>query len=157
MLQVAITMVEKLGMSPKIGIVSYGGGGGGGGRGRRGGSDRGSASEETRAAIDQEVKRLTDESYRRAKKLLKNKLGELHALAETLLDRETLTGEEASILSVDTVGRAFLYIRICVVARTVIKMLFCLYIFCTKLYISPTVCCMLSQTEKKSYCNCLFW
>jgi ATP-dependent Zn protease len=91
--QVAINMVEKLGMSPKIGIVSYGSGGGG----RRGGSDRSTASEETRAAIDQEVKRLTDESYRRAKKLLRSRIGELHALAEALLDKETLTGEEVTM------------------------------------------------------------
>lgn len=88
--QVAMNMVEKLGMSVRIGLVSHGGG-----RGGRGGRDGGGKpSEATRAAIDEEVRRLCDESYTRAKKLLASKKGELHALAEALMERETLTGEE---------------------------------------------------------------
>jgi hypothetical protein len=51
-------------------------------------------SAETRACIDAEVKRITDSSYQRAKKLLTKHKKEHKLLAECLLKFETLTGEE---------------------------------------------------------------
>ena len=48
-------------------------------------------SEQSAAAIDQEVKRLLDECYARACKLLKNHMDKLIAVAEALLERDTLT------------------------------------------------------------------
>mgnify|MGYP000681687517 CR=1 FL=1 len=48
-------------------------------------------SEQSAAAIDQEVKRLLDECYARACKLLKDHMDKLIAVAEALLERDTLT------------------------------------------------------------------
>jgi ATP-dependent metalloprotease len=81
--RVARYMVTKLGFSDKVGIVSYGG---------KDGED--DASSETRARIDQEIRRLTDEAYKRAKDLLMKHAQEHKLLAETLLEYETLTGDE---------------------------------------------------------------
>jgi len=47
-------------------------------------------SESTAQAIDEEVKRIITESYSRAKELLEDNLDKLHAVANALLERETL-------------------------------------------------------------------
>ena len=52
------------------------------------------ASGQVKDIIDSEIKRLIDSSYQRAKELLKKYSKEHHLLAETLLQYETLTGEE---------------------------------------------------------------
>merc|ERR1712151_1274047 len=49
---------------------------------------------QTQSKIDQEVKRLTSQAYQRATNLLKKYSKEHHMLAETLLEYETLTGDE---------------------------------------------------------------
>jgi cell division protease FtsH len=51
-------------------------------------------SEKTAELIDSEVKRLVLEGYEKAKALLTANLDQLHALANALLEYETLTGEE---------------------------------------------------------------
>ncbi len=51
-------------------------------------------SEETAIMIDGEVKRLVMENYDRAKKLLKDNINTLKALAEALLEKEVLDGPE---------------------------------------------------------------
>jgi len=51
-------------------------------------------SDETRHAIDDEVMRMTSESYSRVRKLLHQKRGDLEKVAQGLLKYETLTGEE---------------------------------------------------------------
>ena len=51
-------------------------------------------SEETQRKVDSEIKKLVDEGYERAKKILNNKIEDLHKLAKTLLLYETLTGDE---------------------------------------------------------------
>jgi ATP-dependent metalloprotease len=81
--KIARAMVTKYGFSGEVGVVYHGG-------------DTGeeSASDETRAKIDNEVKRLTDAAYGRAKELLKKHTREHRLLAETLLEYETLTGDE---------------------------------------------------------------
>ncbi len=79
----ARAMVTKYGFSDEIGIVYHGG---------RTGEE--SASDATRAQIDAEVKKLSEDSYKRAKDLLKKYSKEHHLLAETLLEYETLTGDE---------------------------------------------------------------
>jgi len=90
---IACSMVEKFGMSRRVGLVAYGGGGGGGGGGGRGG--RGSEmSEETRAIVDEEVRKLTEGSYARAMRLLKSKRAALDSLAAALLEHETLSGDQ---------------------------------------------------------------
>jgi len=80
---IARAMVTKYGFSKEVGIVFHGGSTG-----------EESASGTTRGKIDEEVKKLTDESYERATALLKKHKKEHNLLAETLLEYETLTGEE---------------------------------------------------------------
>ena len=48
-------------------------------------------SQKTAEAIDAEVKRLVDEGYARAKKMLEENRDKLELLANTLLDQETIT------------------------------------------------------------------
>eukprot|EP00592_Proboscia_alata_P023846 CAMPEP_0194442990 /NCGR_PEP_ID=MMETSP0176-20130528/126443_1 /TAXON_ID=216777 /ORGANISM="Proboscia alata, Strain PI-D3" /LENGTH=793 /DNA_ID=CAMNT_0039269165 /DNA_START=67 /DNA_END=2451 /DNA_ORIENTATION=+ len=79
----ARNMVTKYGFSNEVGIVHHGG---------ETGKD--SASGATQAKIDAEVKMLTDQAYTRATELLKKHSKRHHLLAETLLEFETLTGDE---------------------------------------------------------------
>ena len=51
-------------------------------------------SEETARAIDEEVSRIIDESHDEARRLLTEHRKELEALAQALLERETLDEEE---------------------------------------------------------------
>ncbi len=51
-------------------------------------------SDETARIIDEEVKRIIDECYQRAKKLIKDNHEKLKLLAKMLLEKEVLTGEE---------------------------------------------------------------
>jgi cell division protease FtsH len=55
-------------------------------------------SENTAQAIDGEVKRIITNSYNRAKKILEDNIDQLHAVANALLERETLDKEEIEIL-----------------------------------------------------------
>ena len=47
-----------------------------------------------RKLIQNEVKRLVDEGYEKAKKILTTKIEDLHKIAKALLVYETLSGEE---------------------------------------------------------------
>jgi cell division protease FtsH len=58
-------------------------------------------SNETAVLIDQEIKRIVDGGYTQAKKLLKKHIKQLHALAEALLEYETLSGDEINALLKD--------------------------------------------------------
>jgi cell division protease FtsH len=51
-------------------------------------------SEKTAQEIDQEIKGIVMGCYERAEQLLKKNIKRLHALAKTLLERESLSGEE---------------------------------------------------------------
>ena len=51
-------------------------------------------SEETAKKIDAEVKKIVDKGYERAKKILKDKIDDLHKIAKALLIYETLSGDE---------------------------------------------------------------
>jgi cell division protease FtsH len=51
-------------------------------------------SEKTAQDIDKEIKGIVTGCYERAEQLLKKNIKRLHALAKTLLERESLTGEE---------------------------------------------------------------
>jgi len=59
-------------------------------------------SQSTGIEIDAEVRRIIQESYHRAKDLLKANLGLLHKVAENLLEKEVLDGSE-----IDAIVRAF--------------------------------------------------
>jgi len=51
-------------------------------------------SEETARKIDAEVKRLVTDAYGKASELLKSNMDNLHKIAETLLEKETLNADE---------------------------------------------------------------
>ena len=51
-------------------------------------------SPETQQRIDDEVRKLVDEGYDRARTILTEKIEDLHRLARGLLEYETLTGDE---------------------------------------------------------------
>jgi cell division protease FtsH len=55
-------------------------------------------SEQTAQIVDQEVKRVIEEAYQRAKQTLETNIDLLHAVAAALLERETLTREDIGIL-----------------------------------------------------------
>ena len=55
-------------------------------------------SEETARMVDAEVKRIIDESMVTADRLLRENIDSLHRVAEALLDRETLSGDEVKRL-----------------------------------------------------------
>ncbi len=51
-------------------------------------------SEETAKKVDSEIKKIVDIGYKRAKKILTEKINDLHKLAKALILHETLTGDE---------------------------------------------------------------
>jgi cell division protease FtsH len=89
----ARNMVTRWGYSDKLGLVSYGdnqeevflG---------HSVSRTQNVSEETANMIDSEVKRLVNGGYDEAKRILTEKLDDLHTLAKALLEYETLSGDE---------------------------------------------------------------
>ena len=103
--RMARTMVTKLGMSDALGPLSY--------------AENEeevflghsvqrtqTISEKTAEKIDAEIRRLIDDGYARARGILEGKLGQLHLLAKSLLEYETLTGVEiATLLRGETLTR----------------------------------------------------
>jgi len=91
--KLARAMVTKWGFSDELGVVSYGenqdevflG---------HSVSRTQNVSEETSRIIDAEVKRLVQGGYAEAKRILTEKLEDLHTLAKALLEYETLSGDE---------------------------------------------------------------
>lgn len=51
-------------------------------------------SDQTAEAIDEEVRRIVDKTYKRAKEILEDKIDTLHAMANALLKYETLDAEQ---------------------------------------------------------------
>ncbi|MBN1107503.1 MAG: AAA family ATPase, partial [Bacteroidales bacterium] len=85
----AYAMVAFFGMSEKVGNVSF--------YDSSGQSDFGFTkpySEKTAEVIDQEVKKLIEESYERAKSVLKKHMKGLRELANLLLEREVIFSED---------------------------------------------------------------
>ena len=89
---IARAMVTEYGMSKKLGWLRYkndedfGPFGGGG---------RSTISGETAKLIDSEVRALVEEAEKTARKVLTERIDELHTLANALLEYETLSGEDA--------------------------------------------------------------
>ncbi|MDI7775278.1 ATP-dependent zinc metalloprotease FtsH [Asticcacaulis sp. EMRT-3] len=98
--RLAKSMVTRWGFSDKLGFVDY----------KQGEDEYGAlgrdTSEATQQIIDDEVKRLINVGYEEAKRILTENLDGLHRLARTLLDLETLTGDEiAKILNGEEIVR----------------------------------------------------
>ena len=91
--KIARDMVTRYGMSERLGTINYG-------------SDQGEVflgrdftqqknfSEETSSLIDEEVKRIIGTAYSRAVDILNTNMDKLHGVANVLLEKETIDGEE---------------------------------------------------------------
>jgi len=91
--RVARQMVTRFGMSDRLGPVALGRQQGNMFLGRDIVAER-DFSEETAAAIDDEVRQLVEVAYRRAKEVLLNNRHVLDLLAQMLIDKETVDAEE---------------------------------------------------------------
>ena len=91
--RVARQMVMRFGMSERLGPVALGRQQGNMFLGRDIVAER-DFSEETAAAVDDEVRNLVDQAYRRAKEVLVNNRAVLDELASMLVDKETVDAEE---------------------------------------------------------------
>ena len=94
----AKSMVTKFGMSETLGLVSYGNDNDEVFIGRDFGHTSRGYGEQVASAIDMEVKRIIDECYERAKKIIKEHENVLNACAELLLEKEKITREEFEAL-----------------------------------------------------------
>jgi len=91
--KLAKDMVTKFGMSAELGPLTYGenedevflG---------RSITRQQHISEDTAKKVDAEIKKIVDAGYKRAKKIITEKIDDLHKLAKALLLYETLSGEE---------------------------------------------------------------
>ena len=91
--KMAKNMVTKYGMSSELGTIAYGeneeevflG---------RSVTKQQNMSEETARKVDSEVKKIVDKGYERARKVLTEKIDDLHKIAKALLVYETLSGDE---------------------------------------------------------------
>jgi ATP-dependent metalloprotease len=83
----ASNMVKRWGMSDRVGLVYY-----------QDGDSIKNASDTQRAALDDEVKTLLNDSYSRAKTILTQHKHELDLLAKALLEHETLSGDEIKLV-----------------------------------------------------------
>jgi len=86
-------MVTKFGMSNELGPLAYGANQDEIFLGKQIARQE-HMSEETAKKVDAEVKKIVDAGYNRAKKILTEKLDDLHKIAKALLAYETLSGDE---------------------------------------------------------------
>jgi cell division protease FtsH len=91
--QMARAMVTQLGYSDELGTVMYGSQQEEVFLGMSMGKQQ-NMSEATAMKVDAEVKRLIDQGYADARKILTDKRDQLEAVAQALLEFETLTGDE---------------------------------------------------------------
>ncbi|WP_330204075.1 ATP-dependent zinc metalloprotease FtsH3 [Cyanobacterium sp. Dongsha4] len=91
--RVARQMITRFGMSERLGPVALGRQNGNVFLGRDIASDR-DFSDSTAAMIDEEVKKLVDVAYQRAKDVLQNNRQVLDTLAQMLVEKETVDSEE---------------------------------------------------------------
>ena len=90
---IARSMVTRFGMSDKLGPLTFGKKEEMVFLGRELATHK-DYSEQTQVLIDQEVRRIVEKAHERAVELLTGNQDKLHLLANTLLERETLDGDE---------------------------------------------------------------
>ena len=93
----ARSMVTKFGMSEKIGLINYEQGDDEIFIGRDLAHTR-AYGEQVQAEIDEEVKRIIDEAYRKARELIETHVDVLHRSAALLIEKEKITREEFEAL-----------------------------------------------------------
>ncbi len=94
---IAKAMVMQYGMSDRVGLVNYGSEGDEIFIGRDFGQTK-SYGEHTAAVIDEEVKSIIDECYKKAKDIIESRRDVLDAACELLLNEERITGDEFDAL-----------------------------------------------------------
>jgi len=94
--QIARNMVTKWGLSEKLGPLMYAEEEGEVFLGRSAGSQHTNVSGDTAKLIDQEVRRIIDDSYGRARRLLEENRDKLDVMAEALMKYETIDAEQIS-------------------------------------------------------------
>lgn len=92
--EIARNMVTKWGLSEKIGPLTYGEDDGEVFLGQSMAKRKQDISEHMSKVIDDEVRRIVDETYDYAKKILVEKMDILHAMAEALIKYETIESEQ---------------------------------------------------------------
>jgi len=107
--RVARQMVTRFGMSDRLGPVALGRSQGGMFLGRDIAAER-DFSEDTAAAIDEEVSQLVAEAYRRATAVLNGNRKVLDELAEMLVERETVDAEDLQELLIRSDVRVAEYV-----------------------------------------------
>ena len=95
---IAKSMVMKFGMSEKLGLIHYDNDSDEVFIGRDFGHTSRGYGEEVAGTIDQEIKRIIDECYEKAKAILEEYNSVLHACANLLLEKEKITREEFEAL-----------------------------------------------------------
>ena len=95
---IAKSMVTKFGMSETLGLINYDNEGDEVFIGRDLVHSSRGYGEQVAATIDQEVKRIIDESYQRATYIIKKYDAVLEACANLLLEKEKITREEFELL-----------------------------------------------------------
>lgn len=98
--KLARAMVTQYGMSERVGMICYGDDEDEVFIGRDLAHTRG-YGEETASVIDQEVKRIIDESYGKAKEIIEKHMDVLHACAKLLIEKEKIGREEFEALFVE--------------------------------------------------------
>lgn len=86
-------MICEYGMSPELGPMTFGHRHDQVFLGRDIGRDK-DYSEEVAAKIDKEIRKFIDEAYQKTESLLNENMDKLHLIADALIERETLEGEE---------------------------------------------------------------
>jgi cell division protease FtsH len=95
--KMARNMVCQWGMSDKFGPLNFGDGGQQVFLGRDFMQHK-DYSDDTARLIDAEVRRFVDDGHQRARKLLSDNMDDLHKIAEALLERETISGDEIDMI-----------------------------------------------------------
>ena len=86
-------MITKYGMTKELGPLTYGKDSGQVFLGRDLGHER-NYSDSVAYAIDKEAKKLMEEAYQRATDILTEHIDKLHAVAEVLVNKETIESDE---------------------------------------------------------------
>ena len=91
--KIARAMVTKYGMSERLGAITFGSGQEEVFLGRDFTQQK-NFSEETSGLIDEEVKKIVDTAYKRTEDILNEHMEKLHNVANVLLEKEKIDGEE---------------------------------------------------------------
>ena len=104
--QLARNMVTKWGLSERMGPLKYDEDEGEVFLGMSAGSQSKSISSQTAREIDEEIKKIIDGCYKRAKEILEENIEKLHVMADALMEYETLSPAQAEDIMAGAKPRA---------------------------------------------------